>query len=316
MKAAGYSTVVTGKWQLTLLRDDPLQAHRMGFDEYSVFSWHEGARYHEPMIYENGRVNEAALQQFGSDVYREFIESFIDRSVKEQKPFFAFYSMALCHDVTDDLDKPVPVSPSGKYLSYAEMVAEMDGQVGLLTAFLEKKKLRDDTVVIFTTDNGTPSKMISHHVNGKLIRVPVFSQLAGRRIQGGKGRLDDTGTRVPLIVNWPSVIEPGSRTDALIDMVDFFPTSLQLAGATVDQPTDGISFLPVLHGKAAERSWAYSEHRGKWWVRDQRYKLHHTGKFVEVSQKNPGKETELKGELTAGQKQAKARLKAAARPHD
>ena len=126
--------------------------------------------------------------------------------------------MALCHDVTDDLDKPVPVSPSGKYLSYAEMVAEMDRQVGLLTAFLEKKKLRDDTVVIFTTDNGTPSKMISHHVNGKLIRVPVFSQLAGRRIQGGKGRLDDTGTRVPLIVNWPSVIEPGSRTDALIDL--------------------------------------------------------------------------------------------------
>ena len=151
--------------------------------------------------------------------------------------------------------------------------------------------------------------------DGKLIREPIFSQLAGRRIQGGKGRLDDTGTRVPLIVNWPSVIEPGSRTDALIDMADFFPTSLQLAGATVDQPTDGISFLPVLHGKASERSWAYSEHRGKWWVRDQRYKLHHTGKFVEVSQKNPGKETELKGELTAGQKKAKARLKAA-RPHD
>jgi len=152
-------------------------------------------------------------------------------------------------------------------------------------------------------------------VNGKLIRVPVFSQLAGRRIQGGKGRLDDTGTRVPLIVNWPSVIEPGSRTYALIDMADFFPTSLQLAGATVDQPTDGISFLPVLHGKASERSWAYSEHRGKWWVRDQRYKLHHTGKFVEVSQNNPGMETELKGELTASQKKAKARLKAA-RPHD
>ncbi len=314
MKAAGYSTVVVGKWQLALLRDDPLQPHRLGFDEYSVFGWHEGARYHEPMIYENGKVNEEAKKQFGPDVYREFIESFINKSVKDNKPFFAFYSMALCHDVTDDLDKPVPVSNSGKYLSYSEMVAEMDRQVGLLTSFLENKNLRENTVLIFTTDNGTPVKMISHHVNGKLIRVPVFSHLNGKRIQGGKGRMDDTGTRVPLIVNWPSVIKTGSRTDALIDMTDFLPTSLQLAGVKVDQPTDGISFVPTLHGKATKRTWAYSEHRGKWWVRDQRYKLYHNGKFVEVSHSNPGKETELKGNLTSAQQRAKEQLKAA-HPH-
>ena len=314
MKASGYSTGVTGKWQLTLLKDDPLQPHRMGFDEYSVFGWHEGARYHEPMIYENGKVNAAAKQKFGPDVYREFIESFIIKSVNKDKPFFAFYSMALCHDVTDDLDKPVPVSPSGKYLSYAEMVAEMDRQVGLLTAFLDKKNLRENTVVIFTTDNGTPSRMYSHHVNGKLVKVPIFSQLNGGRIQGGKGRLDDTGTRVPLIVNWPSVIKPGSRTDALIDMADFFPTSMQLAGAKVDQPTDGISFLPVLHGRSPKRTWAYSEHRAKWWVRDQRYKLHHDGKFVEVSQALPGKETEIKDKRTAEQQRAFEKLKAA-KPH-
>ena len=97
-------------------------------------------------------------------------------------------------------------------------------------------------------------------------------------------------------------------------MADFFPTSLRLAAA-MNGPTDGISFLPVLHGKTPKRSWAYSEHRGKWWVRDQRYKLHHTGKFVEVSQTNPGKETELKGKLTAAQKKARERLKAA-KPHD
>ena len=288
MKASGYSTVATGKWQLTLLKDDPLQPHRMGFDEYSVFGWHEGARYHEPMIYENGKVNTAAKQKFGPDVYREFIESFITKSVNKGKSFFAFYSMALCHDVTDDLDKPVPVSPSGKYLSYAEMVAEMDRQVGLLTAFLDKKNLRENTVVIFTTDNGTPSRMYSHHLNGKLVKVPIFSQLNGGRIQGG--------------------------TDALIDMTDFFATSIQLAGAKVDQPTDGISFLPVLHGKSPKRTWAYSEHRGKWWVRDQRYKLHHDGKFVEVSQSLPGKEPEIKGKRTAKQQRAFKKLKAA-KPH-
>ena len=77
MKEAGYMTVVAGKWQLALLKDDPRQPHRMGFDEYCVFGWHEGPRYHVPMIYENGVVNRKAKKQFGPNVYREYLESFI-----------------------------------------------------------------------------------------------------------------------------------------------------------------------------------------------------------------------------------------------
>jgi arylsulfatase A-like enzyme len=314
MKAAGYMTVVTGKWQLALLKDDPQQPHRMGFDEYCVFGWHEGPRYHAPMIYENGAVNFEAEKEFGPDVYREYLESFISKSVKVEKPFFAFYSMALCHDVTDDLKQAVPVSSSGKYLTYAEMVAEMDRQVGLLVQFLEKNGLRDNTMLVFTTDNGTPVRVISHPEDGRLVRLPVVSRLYGKNIQGGKGRLDDAGTRVPLIVSWPSVIKPGSQTDALVDMTDFFATSVQLAEVKSSYSIDGISFLPVLQGKEPRRTWAYSEHKGKWWVRDQHFKLYDDGKFVEVSDSEASKEIEIKGNWTPDKRLALENLKKA-RPH-
>ena len=172
MQQAGYRTVVTGKWQLALLKEDLQQPHRMGFDEYCVFGWHEGPRYHDPMIYENGEVNEAAREQFGPDVYREYLEQFV--LADREKPFFAFYSMALCHDVTDDLDEPVPYSASGQYLTYKEMALEMDRQMGLLVKFLEAHDLRENTVLIFTTDNGTAARSCSHFENGKYIKPPVF----------------------------------------------------------------------------------------------------------------------------------------------
>jgi len=314
MKNAGYGTVVTGKWQLALLKNDPKQPHRMGFDEYCVFGWHEGPRYHSPMIYENGSHNRNINKQFGPDIYREFLESFIAKTVKDKKPFFAFYSMALCHDVTDDLKSPVPVSPSGKYLTYAEMVAEMDRQIGLLLGFLDRNRLRNDTVLAFVTDNGTPANYISHPKNGKLVKSPIFSELNGKKIQGGKGRLDDTGTRVPMIVSWPSVIKPESRTNSMIDMTDFFATSIQLAGIKINHKIDGMSFLPLLRGKEPQRTWAYSERKGKWWVRNQKYKLYNNKKFVEVGALDPGKETEIKKPLTTEQNLALKRLKEA-RPH-
>lgn len=311
MKSLGYSTAVAGKWQLALLKDDVRQPQRMGFDDYCVFGWHEGPRYHEPLVYENGAVNSAAKMRFGPDLYREFLESFIAASEDQGKPSFVYYSMALCHDVTDDLEQPVPVSPSGKYLSYAEMVAEMDHQIGLLVRFLEEKNLRQKTLLIFTADNGTPVRSISHAVKGEYIREPIFSRFKGKRIQGGKGRLDDTGTRVPLILNWPTVIEPSGLTDALVDMTDFFATFVQLGGGKGAGGIDGVSFLPLVYGKQGKRRWAYSEGKGKWWVRDQRYKLFSDGLFVRVDQEMPGREVELSGMLDSEQVIVREMLKQA-----
>ena len=149
---------------------------------------------------------------------------------------------------------------------------------------------------------------------GRRVRIPVVSRLDGNNIQGGKGRLDDAGTRVPLVVSWPSVIKTGSQTDALVDMTDFFATSVQLAGVKSGYSIDGISFLPVLQGKEPRRTWAYSEHKGKWWVRDQHFKLYDDGKFVEISDSEASKEIEVKGNWTPEKRLALENLNKA-KPH-
>ena len=185
--------------------------------------------------------------------------------------------MALCHDVTDDLKKPVPVSPSGKYLDYREMVVEMDRQVGLLVDFLKKEGLRKNTLLVFVADNGTPSRFIAYPDGNKLIKEPIFSILNGKKIQGGKGKLDDTGTRVPLIINWPSTLTSGRKTDDLIDMSDFFATFIDVAGAKKKHNINGVSFLPMIKGNKSPRQWAYSESKKRSWVRTKDYKLYNNG---------------------------------------
>ena len=128
LKRAGYATAIVGKWQLSLMKRDLQQPARMGFDEWSLFGWHEGPRYHEPMVYENGHLRTDTQGKYGPDLYAEFLINFIRRNQKQ--PFFAYYSMALCHDVTDDIGKPVPYGPDGRWLSYQEMAEDMDRQIG------------------------------------------------------------------------------------------------------------------------------------------------------------------------------------------
>ena len=113
-KNAGYATAVAGKWQLCLLKDDMEQPQRMGFDEWSLFGWHEGPRYHEPMIYENGVLRTDTAGTYGPDLYVDFLVDFMQRNHRRNKPFLAYYSMTLCHDVTNDLEAPVPHGPRGR----------------------------------------------------------------------------------------------------------------------------------------------------------------------------------------------------------
>ncbi|RMG37758.1 MAG: Cerebroside-sulfatase [Planctomycetota bacterium] len=280
MKRAGYRTAIAGKWQLTLLRRDPQHPFRLGFDEYCLFGWHEGPRYYRPLIYQNGRIRNDVADRYGPDVYVEFLTDFIARD--DPRPFFALYSMALCHDVTDDLNEPVPFGPRGRYDNYAEMVHAMDERVGRLMAFLDRKGLADDTLVLFTADNGTPSGTYITVRDGKLVREPVFSRIGGRRIRGGKGRLTDWGTRVPLIAVWPGVIRPGTVTQALVDMSDYLPTFAELGGLRVQRT--GHSFVPVLTDpRTSARKWVFAEHGGRAFVRDRRWKLYSDGKLFDLA---------------------------------
>ena len=307
LKRAGYATAVAGKWQLSLMKNDLQQPARMGFDRWSLFGWHEGPRYHDPLIYENGRLRTDTAGKYGPDLYVDFLIDFIREN--RSGPFFAYYSMALCHDVTDDIDKPVPYGPNGRWLTYEEMAKDMDRQVGRLLKALDDMRLRNNTLVLYTTDNGTAGASYLRYEDGKFVRPKVFSKIGGREVQGGKGTLTDWGTRVPLLASWPGKIEAGSLSDDLVDFSDFLPTLAELAGAKLpeDVKLNGHSFAKSLLGDGhTTRTWAYSEGRSARFVRTARYKLYSTGDLFDM-QSDPEEQQKLE-QLTQQQQDIKRML--------
>ena len=283
-RQAGYATVVAGKWQLSLMKKDIHQPQRMGFDEWSLFGWHEGPRYHDPLIYENGVVRTDTAGKYGPSLYVDFLIEFMEKSQNRDKPFLAFYSMALCHDVTNDLEAPVPYGTHGRYDSYAEMVEQMDLQIGRLMKFLKASGLDENTLVLFTTDNGTAgrSKLSAANHKNEFVYENVVSQFHGEPIAGGKGKLTDWGTRVPTIAVWQGVIQPGQSWDDLVDLSDVLPTLADLTGGKLptDVQLDGHSLSARLRGQGrSTRAWVYAEHRGRFFVKTRDRKLYSTGKF-------------------------------------
>ena len=284
LKHAGYRTAIAGKWQLCLMKKDRQQPRRMGFDEWSVFGWHEGPRFHEPMIYQNGKVREDTKGKYGPDLYVEFLVDFMKRN--REQPFLAYYSMALAHDVTDDIGKPVPYGPDNRWLSYTEMAEDMDHQIGKLVKALDRLQLRKKTLILYTTDNGTAgASYLRVGKHGKFERPKVFSYFQGRMVQGGKGKLNDLGTRVPMIANWPGKIDGRQVVDDLVDFSDILPTFAELGGGKLpNRKLDGVSFAGRLRSEGASpRKWAYSERRGGLrWVRTQTHKLYSNGQLFDM----------------------------------
>jgi len=289
LKKSGYATAIAGKWQLCLMKNDTEQPARMGFDEWSVFGWHEGARFHEPYIYQDGHLRTDTKGKYGPDLYVDFLGEFMENSKKAKKPFFAYYSMALAHDVTDDIPKQVPYVPGkDRWMNYGEMVESMDDMVGKLVTKIDQLGLRESTIILFTGDNGTAKRSKLRHIEGRKYETEkVYSIRNGKRIPGGKGTLLDIGTNVPLIANWPGRIKAGISNDNLVDFSDWLPTLAELGATKVSHKIDGISFAPALFGLSGSkwkvRSFAFSESKGgKAWVRTQRYKLYNNGNFYDV----------------------------------
>ncbi|MBC8357065.1 MAG: sulfatase-like hydrolase/transferase [Planctomycetes bacterium] len=291
MKRAGYATAVAGKWQICMMKNDLDHAQRLGFDESCLFGWHEGARYHSPFIYQNGKLRDGLEDRYGPDVYVEFLIDFIKRN--QSQPFFAYYPMALCHDVTDDLKNPVPFGSDGHYDTFKQMAEAMDVRVGRLIDTLDRLGLRNNTLVLFTTDNGTPKSYIHSAESNpdpkkkdKYIRIPVVSRQNGKDVPGGKGLLTNGGTNVPLIASWPGRIKPSQVADDLVDFSDFLPTLATVTEAKL--PTgvslDGHSFAArLVDGQPSSRTWAFAEHGKRYWVRDRRWKLYDNGKLFDIA---------------------------------
>lgn len=279
---AGYEVALSGKWQMTRLADDPDHIGRTGFPNSRVFGWHEGPRYWDPMIYENGEVIDVERGAYGPDLFSDYILDFI-RANKE-KPFFAYYPMVLAHDISNDLEEPPPLGPKGRYETFAENVEYSDKLIGRLIDALDELGIRESTLVMYLSDNGTPHHYITEYRDGEYIREPLYSMQNGERIMGGKSYLTDQGTHVPFIANWPGTIEPGT-TDALVDFSDFLPTLAALTGAAlpVDRDIDGQNFLPVLAGASnGLRDWVYQEWEGDGWIRTREWKLYFDGRLFDM----------------------------------
>lgn len=282
LKQAGYKTCIAGKWQLEGGLDGP---NKFGFDEYCLWQVNRRpARYPNPGLEINGRQVDYTDGQYGPDLVSDYLCDFIARH--QDAPFFAYYPMILPHSPfvptpdSDDWDPTVlgPERGQGKNKYFTDMVGYTDKMVGKVVARLDELGLRDNTLVIFTGDNGTNQK--------------ITSRLGDREYPGGKGKTSDNGTHVALLASWPKVIRPGRTCDDLIDFTDVLPTLVEVGGATLPDgiPFDGASFAPQLRGESGTpREWIYCwyERDGKRnkvsrHARDKQYKLYADGRYFDV----------------------------------
>jgi arylsulfatase A-like enzyme len=282
-KDAGYNTGIVGKWHLCLPEDDPSNVLDCGFDETLVWTWKVNglatSRFWQPVLW-NGTEIEASSDpdDYGPDMFLERAKEFISSSGTE--PFFLYYPMVLVHSpFTPTPDQGRPDQAIDDPIVFGFMAEYMDKIVGDLMCHLDQLGLRENTVVIFTGDNGTDELVYSYQ-NGKLI-------------QGGKNTMFETGINMPFIVRWPGHIAPSTVTDELIDFTDVIPTCADIVGGSIPQAAElqGVSFLNVLCGGESNRSWIYSQFSNKWALRDKRWKLNQNNSLFDLTidpeEKNP-----------------------------
>lgn len=267
MKRAGYATASVGKWGQMCL--GPAE---WGFDEYVVFQG--SGRYwgsQNPTYIASGKETALPEGKYLPDVMREFVTDFMTRH--KDQPFFIYYPMVHVHGPI--LRTPDSKEGADKDQLYKDNVEYMDKLVGQLVAELDRLKLRDNTLIIFSGDNGTA------HFGVEAATVN------GKPISGMKGTMLEGGSRVPLIVSWPGHAPAGQVSRDLIDFSDFFPTLAELGGAKLPDGVtiDGQSFAPQILGKkGTPRDWVYVELSGKSYVRNAGFKLTNHGELFDMSE--------------------------------
>lgn len=170
----------------------------------------------------------------------EKTEQFIAQRAQEKKPFFLYMPLTSPHE---------PIAPSEPFRGksgispVADFIMETDAALGRVMAALDKGGLADNTLLIFTSDNGhspytglSPFVKVGHRVNGPY--------------RGYKGNISDGGHRIPLIIRWPGIVKPATRCDQLVCLSDVMATSAEMLGVRLpdNASEDSVSFLPLLRG--------------------------------------------------------------------
>tara|TARA_B110000881_G_C18558481_1_gene508365 strand:- start:200 stop:1627 length:1428 start_codon:yes stop_codon:yes gene_type:complete len=271
-KHAGYATGAYGKWGLGHThkpgKPNPL-TH--GFDEFCGWKSQTIAHTYYPTTYvHNGKEIPLKKGKYVHDLIMDHSMKFIERSAKAQKPFFCYIPTAVPHAAMHAPkhlhEKWRKIYPEfdhliGKYTvhggngtetcedvinpiaGFAAMIENLDNQIGNILALLKKLGIDDNTLVIFTSDNGA-------HLEGG--HDPKFWNSSGS-LRGHKRDMHEGGIRTPMLARWPGVIAPGRTTDHISAFWDVLPTMCELIDLPVPDQSDGISFLPTLRGSGSRQ---------------------------------------------------------------
>jgi arylsulfatase A len=269
LKPAGYTTSMIGKWgQL------PLGPAEFGFDDYLRFfgsGVYTSTDTKKEKYVLNGKDLVLQDNEYMPDLMHNHMVDFLSNHKKD--PFYLYYSLVHVHGEIKATPDTKPGTTDFKDL-YTDNISYMDKLVGKLLHTLDSLKLRDNTLIVFFGDNGTAGQ------------AAAIGTVNGKKIIGKKGTMQEGGSLVPLIVNWPGVIKKGSVSKSLIDASDFIPTFAEIAGATLPQNVklDGTSFAYELKGgKGAPRNWIFTELGNDWYVREANWKLNRAGELFDMS---------------------------------
>jgi arylsulfatase A len=281
LKQAGYQTAMIGKSGLACNSDDLSLPNRKGFDHFFGFLSHGAAHRHYPQTLIRNGIEVSYPNNHGKQGDQNSGELFIDDTLKWLNasapigPFFLHLSLQQPHAdlaAPDEFVKPylgkfkeTPFADGQHYranenpvATFAGMVTQLDHGVGRVIDKLQELGVAENTLVIFTSDNGP------HQEGGKNPRTLNSSG----PFRGNKRDLYEGGIRVPTVAWWPGTIHAGVRTDHVAAFWDFPATAVELASLPAMAKTDGISFASTLLGRPGQvvhefLYWEFHEQGGK-----------------------------------------------------
>lgn len=271
LKQAGYATGMAGKWRQ--MGETPGD---WGFDEY-ITDPTAGGWFWKTSYTKNGKEITTDREIYYPDAASDLAVDFITRH--KDGPFYFYLSEHLIHGPILRTPDSKPDATAAQH--YDDNIAYLDKTVGKIVSTIDRLGLRENTVILFTTDNGTATvgyqpQHDPHMTTGKI---------GGRAVHGHKGQLLEGGSRVPLIASWKGTLPAGKVSNDLIDFSDLLPTFTDLAGGKLpgDVKFDGRSFAPQLRGQSGSpRDWIFVQLGTGWYVRNDGWKLNEKGELFSM----------------------------------
>ncbi len=273
LQAHGYATGAVGKWGLGNFgtSGDP---NEQGFDFFYGYTCQRHAHNHYPQfLWENGVKQVLVGNDGGATGETHSQERFTDEAVKflrkhRDQPFFLYLPLIIPHvsiQVPEAELAPYKDLPEGElpprdgyhphatpHAGYAAMVSYLDKAVGTVLAELDALKLADNTLVLFTSDNGP--------THGRVGGADSDFFASSGALRGRKGSVYEGGLRVPLVARWPGKIKAGSESEHLAMFCDLLPTLCAIAevpAEKIPRDVDGLSFAPTLRGAGEQAAHPY-----------------------------------------------------------